>query len=343
MKAFEMCCVGDSNLSHASLTSSQTLGRLRRLPKDNPALHTELTQSAAKDEMTAVIPNSDVQEEMFLQQEVYDDCDIPLDVVSDLVGGSSFLGNFAVGDDGGLTRAGDAETSDPELEDADIVPAALGRGQRKKVANACCGGVFSLKSVFTPFPAFKKPSVHNPSVTVTGTESVQFRRACHTSLEHLVEMLQYQTALNVPIIVLGLFRFHLRFHPKAPTVSVCNRLYTVKTIYVLHGSFGPNWCINWVVSWGKSEHSAILSEANLGTSSPSARICPPPQLRKHFKSTSKAIYKDELAPSGKPLCMLMVIREVKHHWNYTEAIDKWVIDPEESCPLLLSLEGPGIA
>ncbi|KAF8135887.1 hypothetical protein K438DRAFT_1786774 [Mycena galopus ATCC 62051] len=115
-------------MSHASLTSSQTLGMLHRLPKENPALHAELTQSATEDEMIAVIPKSDVQEETFFQQDVYDDCDIPLDVVSGLVG-----------DDGGLTRAGDAEKSDPELEDADVVPPALGHGQCKKVANTRYG------------------------------------------------------------------------------------------------------------------------------------------------------------------------------------------------------------
>ncbi|KAF8217666.1 hypothetical protein K438DRAFT_1925059 [Mycena galopus ATCC 62051] len=70
-------------------------------------------------------------------------------------------------------------------------------------------------------------------------------------------------------------------------------------------------------------------------------------LGKHFKSTSKAIYKNELAPSGKPLCVLMVIRDIKRRWNYmevmmTRAIDKRVINREESCPLLLSL-GLGIA
>ncbi|KAJ7178861.1 hypothetical protein C8R43DRAFT_871631 [Mycena crocata] len=64
---------------------------------------------------------------------------------------------------------------------------------------------------------------------------------------------------------------------------------------------------------------------------------------------ASAIYKEELAPSGKPLCTLMVIRDVKHRWNYTEAmitrgrmlrkvcaINKWVIDREELRPLLLS-------
>ncbi|KAJ7156332.1 hypothetical protein C8R46DRAFT_909917 [Mycena filopes] len=57
------------------------------------------------------------------------------------------------------------------------------------------------------------------------------------------------------------------------------------------------------------------------------KICSSPQRRKRFKVTSKAIYKDALAPSGKPLCTLMVVRD---------AIDQWVIEREELRPLLLS-------
>ncbi|KAF8172194.1 hypothetical protein K438DRAFT_2056746 [Mycena galopus ATCC 62051] len=55
------------------------------------------------------------------------------------------------------------------------------------------------------------------------------------------------------------------------------------------------------------------------------KICSSPQRYKHFNSTSKAIHKDKLAPSGKSLCVLMVIREVKHHWNYTEVMMTWVV------------------
>ncbi|KAF8203546.1 hypothetical protein K438DRAFT_1757861 [Mycena galopus ATCC 62051] len=46
------------------------------------------------------------------------------------------------------------------------------------------------------------------------------------------------------------------------------------------------------------------------------KICSSPQYRKHFMLTSKAIYKDECAPSGKLLCVLMVIRDTKNRWNY---------------------------
>ncbi|KAJ7231814.1 hypothetical protein C8J57DRAFT_1242191 [Mycena rebaudengoi] len=63
--------------------------------------------------------------------DMYDDCDIPFDVVwghlsSD---GSGVADNFSVGDDGGIDRSGNAEVSDAEDE---LV--VLGRGQRKKIA-----------------------------------------------------------------------------------------------------------------------------------------------------------------------------------------------------------------
>jgi hypothetical protein len=44
--------------------------------------------------------NFSVEKEIFFQQKVYSDCDIPL------VGGESILGNFAISDNGSLTRAG---------------------------------------------------------------------------------------------------------------------------------------------------------------------------------------------------------------------------------------------
>ncbi|KAJ7668614.1 hypothetical protein DFH06DRAFT_916448, partial [Mycena polygramma] len=62
-KAFEMCRVGDFDLSQASLTSPEALGRLRRLREENPALHAELTQSAP--DALAVVPTSNVEEDMF--------------------------------------------------------------------------------------------------------------------------------------------------------------------------------------------------------------------------------------------------------------------------------------
>jgi hypothetical protein len=85
--------VGDSNLSYACLTSPKTLARLRRLRKTIRHLTPNLPDRLPR---TVLLPNSSV-EEVFFQQEVCDDCHIPLDVVSSLVGGEFILGNFAIG------------------------------------------------------------------------------------------------------------------------------------------------------------------------------------------------------------------------------------------------------
>ncbi|KAF7366573.1 DDE superfamily endonuclease [Mycena sanguinolenta] len=132
-RAFEMCRVGKWNLSYASLTSPEALAGLRDLRKTNPALHEALTQTSATD-----LPVVDsTEEEAYTTREVYDDCDIPLDVVSDhlLSGHSAVTKNFAIADDGGISRSGNAEASDAEdnEESVDAVPLVLGRGQRKKI------------------------------------------------------------------------------------------------------------------------------------------------------------------------------------------------------------------
>ncbi|KAJ7789162.1 hypothetical protein B0H14DRAFT_3574828 [Mycena olivaceomarginata] len=75
------------------------------------------------------------REEPFHEVDVYDDCNIPLNVVSGLLasGSSSVTPDFAVSEDGGLPRSGDAEKSDVE-EELEAAPSApLGRGQRKKI------------------------------------------------------------------------------------------------------------------------------------------------------------------------------------------------------------------
>ncbi|KAJ6459917.1 hypothetical protein C8R45DRAFT_1109289 [Mycena sanguinolenta] len=80
----------------------------------------------------------EISEEAYTTREVYDNCDIPLDVVSDHLqsGGSSVASNFTVSDDGGIARSGNAEASDAEDDEGpvDAAPPALGRGQRKKIA-----------------------------------------------------------------------------------------------------------------------------------------------------------------------------------------------------------------
>ncbi|KAJ7852503.1 hypothetical protein B0H14DRAFT_2580912 [Mycena olivaceomarginata] len=71
--------------------------------------------------------------------------------------------------------------------------------------------------------------------------------------------------------------------------------------------------------------------------------------RRRFKLIAAAIYKDERHKSGRKISSLMVIRDVKHRWNFTEAmisravvlrkaIKQWVIERDEFHPLLLSDE-----
>ncbi|KAJ6549874.1 hypothetical protein B0H19DRAFT_1159936 [Mycena capillaripes] len=117
-----MCRIGNWNRSQASLTSPEALAGLRELRTTNPALHAALTHEQPADD-------GDDGDDPYPGVDVYDDCDIPLEVVLGHLssGGSGIADNFAVGDDGGITRSGNAEASDAEDE-----PVVLGRGQRKK-------------------------------------------------------------------------------------------------------------------------------------------------------------------------------------------------------------------
>ncbi|KAJ7038746.1 hypothetical protein C8F04DRAFT_1255666 [Mycena alexandri] len=132
-KAWEMCTVGEWNLSQASLTSPAALSVLRELCTTNPILYDALNQAST----SAIIVGGDVEEPMY-PSGVYDDCDVPLDVVADAVtsGGSNIAANFAVDENSGITRSGIAEVSDAEDDESDFEvdsePVALGRGQRKK-------------------------------------------------------------------------------------------------------------------------------------------------------------------------------------------------------------------
>ncbi|KAJ6566505.1 hypothetical protein B0H19DRAFT_711354 [Mycena capillaripes] len=78
------------------------------------------------------------------------------------------------------------------------------------------------------------------------------------------------------------------------------------------------------------------------------KICSSPQRRLRFKRIAASIYKEDInKSSGRKLSTLMVVRDVKHRWKFTEAmisralllrkaIDRWVIEREELRPLLLS-------
>ncbi|KAF7372567.1 hypothetical protein MVEN_00119300 [Mycena venus] len=77
------------------------------------------------------------------------------------------------------------------------------------------------------------------------------------------------------------------------------------------------------------------------------KICSSPQRRKRFRTTAERVFINKLAPSGRKLASLMVIRDVRHRWNYThamierglmlrEAIDTWVIEKPEMRPLSIN-------
>ncbi|KAJ7827733.1 hypothetical protein B0H13DRAFT_1917484 [Mycena leptocephala] len=72
-------------------------------------------------------------------------------------------------------------------------------------------------------------------------------------------------------------------------------------------------------------------------------------LQKRFRTTAERVFANELAPSGRKLASLMVIRDIRHRWNYTEAmierglllretIDIWVFEKPELRPLSLNDE-----
>ncbi|KAJ7143887.1 hypothetical protein C8R44DRAFT_973698 [Mycena epipterygia] len=119
-------------------TEYEVLERLIRLPTEDlfgyppktPFFYAEISQRAAAD------PTEDV-EDPYLDVNIYDDCNIPLDVVSEFLtsSGTSVAKNFTIGENGGLARAGDVEKSD--LKADEVVPVVLGRGQRKRVGPRC--------------------------------------------------------------------------------------------------------------------------------------------------------------------------------------------------------------
>ncbi|KAJ7321903.1 hypothetical protein DFH08DRAFT_1030560 [Mycena albidolilacea] len=93
-------------------------------------------------EMPVTVPEDD--KEAFTGSDLYDDCDVPLSVVTDLLrsgGPPAVTTNFNVTEDGGITRAGDAELPDAEEEEEEeeeeeqtSEPEVCGRDQRQKIA-----------------------------------------------------------------------------------------------------------------------------------------------------------------------------------------------------------------
>ncbi|KAF8179093.1 hypothetical protein K438DRAFT_1604100 [Mycena galopus ATCC 62051] len=80
-RAFEMCHVGNWNLSYASLTSPEALAGLRNLRTTNPTLHAALTQTVVTEVTELPVLNS-MEEDTYNNQTADDDCDVLLDVVA---------------------------------------------------------------------------------------------------------------------------------------------------------------------------------------------------------------------------------------------------------------------
>jgi hypothetical protein len=62
----------------------------------------------------------------------------------------------------------------------------------------------------------------------------------------------------------------------------------------------------------------LLTSLQLRTTA--TKICSSPQRRSRFRTTAENTFGNELAPSGKKKATLMVIRDVRHRWNYTQAM-----------------------
>ncbi|KAJ6471383.1 hypothetical protein C8R45DRAFT_1104356 [Mycena sanguinolenta] len=100
----------NSDVAMVSLKLKKNGGRL--LPDYPQELEFNLLPSpylmiAKTLEFSLPVQSSLAEEEAYTTREVYDDCDIPLDVVSDYLrsGGSSVASNFTVSNDGGIARS----------------------------------------------------------------------------------------------------------------------------------------------------------------------------------------------------------------------------------------------
>lgn len=134
-KAFELCCVGNFNLSQQSLTSPEALAALRELPKSNPALYRELV---GLDEPV----EEPVGSEDEFSDDVEDASDIPVDVVSTLLASDSthVEEGFKIDDEGCVVRVAEVENAEAG-EEAAAEPELVGHGHQKKKATVPWGGI----------------------------------------------------------------------------------------------------------------------------------------------------------------------------------------------------------
>ncbi|KAF7969543.1 hypothetical protein HWV62_26941 [Athelia sp. TMB] len=121
-RAFELCRVGDRNLSHSSLTSPTTLAALHDLPHTNSSLHQELSagrqtliQSLSDDEPAFLEAGGDIDE----------GSDIPVDIVRSVVmsEGTVAAKGYTINTQGSIIRDGIAEDAEDAADVVNLVVA----------------------------------------------------------------------------------------------------------------------------------------------------------------------------------------------------------------------------
>jgi hypothetical protein len=142
-QAFEMCQVGEYNLSQASLTSAVALTALCELPQTNAVLYREITGQMTN----GSTPAEPETEPDFSNEEDYSEdysSDIPIDVIiSHIVSdGSVVIPGFEADDAGGIVRSGvaeETEIAEDELKEDEHAsgktPGPLGHGRWVKIGS----------------------------------------------------------------------------------------------------------------------------------------------------------------------------------------------------------------
>jgi hypothetical protein len=145
-QAFEMCRVGDCNLSQTSLTSAAALTALRELPQTNAELYREITgQTAIRCTQAEAQTEADFSDEEGDSNDY--GSDIPVDVIiSDIISeGTIATPGFETDSAGVIVRNGAAEeteVAEDELKE-DVCASGgvspLGRGRRAKIGSTRYG------------------------------------------------------------------------------------------------------------------------------------------------------------------------------------------------------------
>jgi hypothetical protein len=132
-----MCCIGEFNLSHTSLTSVAALTALHELPNTNLTLYHKMSGKSDKPTGNA---EKDFDE---IDDEPMDRSDIPVEVIIAQVVDNSLVGvqGFKVSDEGSVVRIGVAKETEVVLADKTVGgDVTLGRGHRTKAVNTKYNG-----------------------------------------------------------------------------------------------------------------------------------------------------------------------------------------------------------